>query len=69
MDEDIERPFQSPTESMISDLLRSRQRGNADESEQHKNVLSEQTVYGDTDMNPQADDQKDAHHANPDEHV
>ncbi|MDQ6826357.1 MAG: hypothetical protein M3Z14_04050 [Candidatus Eremiobacteraeota bacterium] len=68
MDENIERPFQSPTESMISDLLRSRQREAGNEPESHKNVLSEQTVYGDTDMNPQADDQKDAHQAEPDEH-
>ncbi len=53
---------------MISDLLRSSSEED-DQRERHKNVLSEQTVYGDTDMNPQADDQKDAHHAEPDEHV
>ena len=28
-----------------------------------------EAVYGDTDLNPNADDQKDAHHAAPDEHV
>ncbi len=68
MDEDVERPFQSPSESMMSDLLHSRPRRDDDEHEQHKNVLSEQTVYGDSDMNPLADDQKDAHHAEADEH-
>ncbi|MDQ2663751.1 MAG: hypothetical protein M3Y18_06940 [Candidatus Eremiobacteraeota bacterium] len=26
-------------------------------------------VYGDTDLNPNAEDQKSAHHAEPDEHV
>jgi len=68
MDEDIERPFQSPSESMMSDLLHSGRRED-DGQERHQNVLSEQTVYGDTDMNPQADDQKDAHHAEADEHL
>jgi len=29
----------------------------------------EEAVYADTDLNPNADDQKDAHHAEPDEHV
>ncbi len=67
MDEDIERPFQSPSESMMSDLLHSRPRRDDDGQERHQNVLSEQTVYADTDMNPQADDQKDAHHAQADE--
>ncbi len=28
-----------------------------------------QAVYGDTDMNPNEDDQRSAHHAEPDEHV
>ncbi|MDQ2872035.1 MAG: hypothetical protein M3R35_02775 [Candidatus Eremiobacteraeota bacterium] len=28
-----------------------------------------EAVYGDTDMNPNADDQRSAHHAEPDEHV
>lgn len=28
-----------------------------------------EAVYGDTDMNPNADDQKDAHHAEADEHL
>lgn len=28
-----------------------------------------QAVYGDTDMNPNKDDQESAHHAEPDEHV
>lgn len=69
MDEDIERPFQSPSESMISDLLHSRPRREDEEQDRHQNVLSEQTVYGDTDMNPQADDQKHAHHAESGEHL
>ena len=30
---------------------------------------SAEAVYGDTDLNPNADDQKDAHHADSDEHV
>jgi hypothetical protein len=30
---------------------------------------SAEAVYSDTDLNPNADDQKDAHHAEPDEHV
>ncbi|HEY8296637.1 MAG TPA: hypothetical protein VIG32_01255 [Candidatus Baltobacteraceae bacterium] len=28
-----------------------------------------QAVYGDTDLNPNQDDQRDAHEADPDEHV
>ncbi len=28
-----------------------------------------EAVYGDTDLNPNADDERDAHHAEPDEHV
>jgi len=32
-------------------------------------IESAEAVYGDTDLNPNADDQKDAHHAEPDEHV
>lgn len=28
-----------------------------------------EAVYGDTDLNPNADDQRDAHHAEPDEHL
>ena len=28
-----------------------------------------QAVYGDTDMNPNADDEKSAHHADADEHL
>ncbi len=28
-----------------------------------------EAVYADTDLDPNADDQKDAHHAEPDEHV
>ena len=32
-------------------------------------VESAEAVYSDTDLNPNADDQKDAHHAEPDEHV
>ncbi len=30
---------------------------------------SAEGVYGDTDLTPNADDQKDAHHAESDEHV
>lgn len=29
----------------------------------------DEPAYGDTDVNPNADDQRDAHHAEPDEHV
>lgn len=29
----------------------------------------DEAVYGDTDANPNADDQKDAHHADADEHL
>lgn len=32
-------------------------------------IESAEAVYGDTDLNPNADDQKDAHQADPDEHV
>ena len=32
-------------------------------------VEQAEAVYGDTDLNPNAGDQKDAHHAEPDEHV
>jgi len=30
---------------------------------------SAEAVYGDTDLNPNADDQKDAHHADSEEHL
>lgn len=32
-------------------------------------AMRDQAVYGDTDANPNADDQKDAHHAEADEHI
>jgi hypothetical protein len=32
-------------------------------------VQPAEAVYSDTDLDPNADDQKDAHHAEPDEHV
>ncbi len=41
-----------------------------DESEiERRKVERAQAVYGDTDMNPNADDQRSAHHAEPDEHL
>ena len=40
-----------------------------DQAERETEVESAEAVYGDTDLNPNADDQKDAHHAEPDEHV
>jgi hypothetical protein len=41
-----------------------------DKAERESDALeSAEAVYSDTDLNPNADDQKDAHHAEPDEHV
>jgi hypothetical protein len=40
-----------------------------DKAERETEIESAEAVYGDTDLNPNADDQKDAHHAEPDEHV
>lgn len=40
-----------------------------DQPERETAEESAEAVYGDTDLNPNADDQKDAHHAEPDEHV
>ncbi|HEV2262841.1 MAG TPA: hypothetical protein VGR69_11195 [Candidatus Rubrimentiphilum sp.] len=31
--------------------------------------IEEEKIYGDTDMDPNRDDQRDAHRAEPDEHV
>lgn len=43
---------------------------NEDKAERETDeVESAEAVYGDTDLNPNADDQKDAHHAEPDEHL
>lgn len=37
--------------------------------DQAEREIEEESVYGDTDMNPNRDDQRDAHKAEPDEHV
>ena len=48
-----------------------RERPDDEDKEKRENDLREsaEAVYGDTDLNPNADDQKDAHHAEPDEHL
>lgn len=42
-----------------------------DENQAERETAEEsaEAVYGDTDLNPNADDQKDAHQAGSDEHV
>lgn len=40
-----------------------------DQPERETDVESAEAVYGDTDLNPNADDQKDAHQAESDEHL
>lgn len=46
-----------------------RERPDDEDKAERETVKRAEAVYGDTDMNPNADDQKDAHHAKPDEHV
>jgi len=40
-----------------------------DQSERETDVESAEAAYGDTGLNPNSDDQKDAHQAGSDEHV
>ena len=48
-----------------------RERLDDEEQSERENELDQsgEAVYSDTDLNPNADDQKDAHHAEPDEHL
>ncbi len=48
-----------------------RERLDDEDKAKRENDLREsaEAVYADTDLNPNADDQKDAHHAEPDEHL